>query len=41
MKAKTFDRLIAAALVFGAIVLVLLLAGVASGFLTSPAPYRP
>jgi hypothetical protein len=41
MKARSFDRLIAAALAFGAIVFALLLAGVASGLLTSPAPYRP
>ena len=41
MKAKTFDRVIAAALAFGAVVFALLLAGVASGVLTSPAPYRP
>jgi hypothetical protein len=41
MKAKTFDRVIATALAIGAIVFVLLLAGVASGILTSPAAYHP
>jgi hypothetical protein len=38
---KRFDRWIAAALIFGAVVFVLLLAGVGSGILMNPTPYHP
>jgi hypothetical protein len=38
---KRFERWVGAALAFGAIVFVLLLAGVGSGVLMSPAPYHP
>jgi hypothetical protein len=39
MKAKAFERGIAVALAFGAVVFALLLAGIASGIITSAAPY--
>lgn len=41
MKQRTFEHLIAALLLAGAIVFLLLLAGVGSGLLMNPAPYQP
>lgn len=41
MKTRVFDRWVGVALAAGAVVFVLLLAGVGSGVLTSPTPYHP
>jgi len=41
MGEKRFDRWIGVALAFGALVFVLLLAGVGSGILMDPTPYHP
>jgi hypothetical protein len=41
MREKTFERWIGLALAIGAVVFVLLLAGVGSGILTNPTQYHP
>ena len=40
-KNRTFDRWVGVALAIGAVVFLLLLAGVGSGVLTKPTPYHP
>lgn len=41
MRREAFERLIAALLIAGAVLFVLLLAGVGSELMTNPTPYHP